>query len=310
MNEIMTNLHQQILRTILYYEIFAHPLTSDEIFLFLPQNSITESDLEKVLQDEANNSLLRHHNDQFFLLGRNPGIVELRRKKERLARKRWRIAKMMCHIIKRFPFVRGIFVSGDLAKNVANRESDIDYVIITAPGRLWICRTLLILFKKIILLNKKKYFCLNYFVTSNHLEAKDKNYFTATEIAHLKPLYNFPIFLNFLNANVWIKKFFPNYFLFRNHVRECNSSSSALQKFFELPFASPWADKLDQWLMKKMGEIWKQRYPHLNDDEREFRFRCSPDESRAFGQEWGSKILATYHEKLQQFGLQAPLIYD
>ncbi len=302
----MTPLNQQILRTILYYDIFSHPLTLQELYLFLPQNSITKSELSNALLSDRDLPFLRYHNGHFFLHTSDEAIVKMRSARENLARKRWYIAKLFSHLIKRFPFVRGVFVSGDLSKSVALPESDIDYVIITASKRLWICRTLLILFKKIFLLNQKKYFCLNYFVTVDHLETEDKNYFTATEIAHMKPLCNFPLFLNFINANSWIKKYFPNYLLFRNQVHECTSTRSILQRFMEIPFSGTWADRVDLRLMDLWEKTWKRRYPQLSDNEREFRFRCSPTESRAFGQELGSKILALYNEKLSQFGLQPP----
>ena len=113
----------------------------------------------------------------------------------------WKIAQFMAHIIKRFPFVRGIFISGSLAKWNVSTQTDIDFFIITKRGRLWLTRSALIAFKKFFLLNSKKFFCLNYFITDDHLEIEDRNIFTAIEIASVKPIFNLELYLKFLEAN-------------------------------------------------------------------------------------------------------------
>lgn len=300
----MTALQQQIVRTLCYYDLFSHPLTLDEIFLFLPENSISRPSLAEALQSTSENPHLQRQSTYFYIAPSHVDVVALRHERERRARGRWRIARIVSSVIRRFPFVRGIFVSGDLAKNVTSKASDIDFVIITEPGRLWICRTLLILFKKIFLFNKKKFFCLNFFTASDHLECQVKNLFTATEVAHLKPLYNFPLFIRYMNANNWIKSYFPNYELFRNSVHRCSDSSSMLQKLLEFPFRNRLAERLDVWLMEKMEWVWKNRYPQLTEAERESRFRCSRKESWAFGREFGSVILSLYRARLAMLGLK------
>ena len=80
-------------------------------------------------------------------------------------------------------------ISGSLSKGYYDDDGDIDFFIITSPKRLWIARTFLILYKKIFLLNSRKYFCVNYFISSNALEIEEKNIFTATELTTLLPMF-------------------------------------------------------------------------------------------------------------------------
>jgi len=247
-------------------------------------------------------NFVHQEGDLYYLSHNDAAVVRQRRAKERLARKRWRVARLAARIIKRFPFVRAIFVSGDLAKNATLPESDIDYVIVTAPNRLWICRLFLILFKKVFLFNSKKYFCLNYFVSLSDLKAKNENYFIATEIAHLKPLYNFPVYLTYMNCNCWIKSYFPNFLLFLNNVQSCDSTPSIVQRILEWPLKGQLVDRLDHWLMKKMERIWKKRYSYLNENELKFRFRCTPTESSAFGEELSRTILKLFEMNIQRYG--------
>ena len=204
----------------------------------------------------------------------------------------------MAHIIKRFPFVRGVFISGDLSKGVADAKSDIDYVIVTEPKRLWICRTLLILFKKVFLFNQKKYFCLNYFVASDNLVLEDHNYFTATEIAHLKPLYNFNLYMRYMNANRWIKIYFPNFTAFAFGLKRTNNRPSIIQPFIEYLFRGSRADRLENRLMTMMKGVWQKRYPQYDQEARERLFRCSPHESRAYVGNFADKVLNRYSDRL------------
>ena len=297
------SLDKHIIGTLLYYDIFEHPLDARELYSLLPQNSLTPPALQEELNTLAKEGVLQHQDGFYNIPGTEKNVAGLRLKRQELAKKRTRMARLMTHVIKRFPYVRAIFLSGDLSKGVADPKSDIDYVIVTAPHRLWICRTMLIAFKKVFLLNSRKYFCLNYYVDSAHLELKERSYYTATEIAHLKPLYNFELYLRYMNANAWIKEYFPNYRIFALHGDEGNSRKSYLQHLFELLLSGSWAGGLDRFLMNSMKRIWKKRYPEFDDATRENIFRCSEHESRAFIGNFAEKILTRYREKLLQHNL-------
>lgn len=206
----------------------------------------------------------------------------------------------MAALIRRFPFVRAVFVSGELSKGVASEHGDVDFVIITANQRLWICRTLLILFKKIVLFNSKKYFCLNHFISERNLIVDERNVYTALELGTLKPLYNQQLFYSYVDANPWLSTFLPNY---RPSNGATKQRHSRIQHFFESIFVEPYASKLDAWLLELWKEAWKRRYPHLSDDKRSAIFRSTPDLSTAYHGDFARTILTKYQERLQQLGL-------
>jgi hypothetical protein len=303
-------LDPSIVRTLLYYEIFEHPLTADELFYLLPRNSISKSDLTGVLERLVRSGTVAA-GDGFYWLGPSAGsLAEVRLKRTRLARRRLVIARFMAGVIKHFPFVRAVFISGDLSKGVANPKSDIDYVVVTEPGRLWICRSLLVAFKKVFLLNSKKYFCLNYYLDSDHLSLDDRNYYTATEVAHLKPLFNTAVYLRYMNANGWIRSFFPNYRIFSLWEGRSGDRRSIIQPLLELPFRGRWAARLDLRLMEYMRRTWKSRYPRYDDETRERIFRCNISESRAFVGNFSDRVLERYRRKLQERSLPADFADD
>ncbi len=304
----MEILRNNILKTLLYYDIFSHPLNGEEIFTFLPENSIPKEEVNRLLREfsgSEQNSFAEK--EGFYYIKPNEGSVSNRIYREAYSKKMWRSAYFMTHLIKRFPFVRAVMITGTLSKNSSDKASDLDFMIITSTGRLWIARTLLMLFKKTVLLNSKKYFCLNYFITEDSLEIEERNIFTATEIATIKATYNRGLMQKFLAANTWIKKFFPNYILNdpKLHKAGCraNDNRSFIQKVWEAFFAGKPGDRLDEYLRQRTVKHWKKKYPQLAEDERNFRLKSTRTESKTHPHSVQKKILNLYTEKLKQFNL-------
>lgn len=293
----MSTLQTDILRTVLYYDIFHYPLKADEIFLFLPSNSVTTEIVEHSIQKCVSEKFLFAFEEYFSVDPQIEDLVERRVSMEHYALKRWRIAHIFAHIILRFPFVRGCFITGTLSKHVSTPQCDIDYFVVTETNRLWIARTFLTLFKKIFLLNSKKYFCLNYFVTEDALEIRDRSVFTATEIAHAKPLINQYYFDGFIEQNAWIKSFFPNWQIEKMNLPSSHNGMSVLGRILEIPFGNRLGDKLDDFLMKKMKGIWKKRYPHLTNEKLDSLFRVRKSVSKAHGPDFETKVMNAYKQK-------------
>ena len=202
---------QNILRVVLYFNIFNHPLKAEEIYSFLPSNSTTPAEVASTLESGAIHRVVKSREGYFFLGSSRESCIDDRRRKEQLARVRIKTALAVARFIRMFPFVRAVMLSGELSKGVASEGSDIDFVIVTQKRRLWICRSILILFKKVFLFNSKKYFCLNHFISEENLSASLRNIYSATEIATLKPLSNHGQYVEYIRANEWIREFFPNW---------------------------------------------------------------------------------------------------
>jgi hypothetical protein len=297
-------MERDVLTTLLYYDIWRHPLTARELFAFHPTNSITFEEFKKQLDTIARGSAIQTDGTYYFVRRGSDAAGAIRKKRERSAAALWRMARISTAIIKRFPFVRGVFVSGDLSKNSADENSDIDFVILTAPGRLWICRACLIIFKKVFLLNRKKYFCLNYFLSTDNLLQENRNFFIATELAHLKPLHNHRLYLEILAANSWMRDLFPNFDPSLMFSTRSNDRDSSLRAMVEWMFNLLPADRIDDFLHRTIKRIWARRYPHVDPVTRERIFRSTKRESRTFVGDFQQKILAGYRMKLAEFGVE------
>jgi hypothetical protein len=300
---------ENILRTLLYYDIFSHPLKPEEIYTFLPMNSVPEPDMLKIIKSlsaESDNHFAEK--DGFVYVKPNDHFISQRISKERYSRKMWLAARLVTHVIKRFPFVRAVLVSGSLSKNSSAKASDLDFMVITKSGRLWIARTLLMFFKKAFLFNSYKFFCINYFITEDHLEIEDKNYYTATEIAHIKATFNTKLMNGFISANKWICNYFPNYRLCGPFTHSAgfkvNNRKSIMQKILELPFGGAWGSKLDARFRGMTQNFWNRKYGYVSEPDRRFMFRTTPQVSKAHPGNMQKKILEMYCRKLKQFDLE------
>ena len=138
-----------ILEALAYFDVFDFPLSYEEVYSYskVKSKELFENELKQLLEDgtiyEINN---------FYSLSPDKSNAEKRKQGEKRAKSYTSQALKKSKLIAKFPYVRGVFISGSLSKGVMAEDGDIDYFIITQPNRLWIARTLLILYKKIILL--------------------------------------------------------------------------------------------------------------------------------------------------------------
>ncbi len=288
----MTSLQTDIIKTLAYFDVFKHPLTANEIYKTLPVKLEFKDGLQKALTDLLEKGEIQELDSFYFLKRQSPDIVHSRMTCEKTAVKMLRYARRMARVIKCFPFVRGIFITGSLSKNIADQNSDIDFFIITAPHRIWICRTLLTVFKKVFLFNKNKFFCINYIVSTEALSIDRNNIYTAVEVATVKPLWNAALFVRFCDSNRWIHAFLPNWEFSCPNGSMIGPGRSFVQRGIEFLLQLFPADKLDRWLMERWKKIWQSRHAYLSEDQRDMQFQCSPHVSTRWDNDYYRDILS------------------
>ena len=291
-----------VISTLLYYDIWRYPLTAPEIHAFYPLTAPSRERFTRALDDMVRDGALCAGGEFYWLPGRDR-LADERERRQAHARRMWFMARCAARVIRAFPFVRAVFVSGDLSKNATGRGSDVDFLILTEPCRLWIARTLLVLFKKTLLFNSRKFFCINSFAATDALVVAERNIYQATEIAQLKPLYNTALFRAYLAANRWIWDFFPNFDTAALGLPRATERRSRLQRLAEYPFRFLPADRIDAALMRAMRRTWARRHPDLDARTREEIFRCAPGESRAYAGNFQGKVLGAYAARLRAHGV-------
>lgn len=244
-----------VLQIVLYFDIFDYPLTKDELFHCSTLNNLSEVDTGLHELTEAH---ILFYIQDFYSLHNEIRQINKRIAGNKAAQKHLKTACRMSAFMKCFPFVRAVMLSGSISKNYMDKSSDIDYFIVTAPNRLWVCRLFFVLFQKLVLFNRYKYFCYNYMIDENHLAITDKSFYTAIEASTLLPVYNFKLYRQFRESNLWTQAYFPNYPLAQKSL--LSNQQTFLQKVGELFFNNKLGDWLDQWLMKKTEAKWHKQH--------------------------------------------------
>lgn len=293
---VLSDLQQALIRTLLYFDIFNHPLRRDELERFC---GAAADDLAAALNALCESGIVQRRDDHFALATIEP-LIERRRDQEKRAQARMAKARRMSHFIGGFPFVRGVMLSGSISKGVLAEDGDIDYFIITEPGRLWVARTLLVLYKKIFLLNSRRDFCVNYFVDGDHLAIEDRNLFTATEIATLIPTHGPLQCAAFFSANEWIFDHFPN--APREPSLPAPSLGAHKPSSLERLFNGRFGDRLDDVFMHLTYQRWRRKFGHLDARTFETAFRTRKYVSKHHPRFFQKRVLEALDERILRFG--------
>jgi predicted nucleotidyltransferase len=249
----LLNLKKNIISTLAYFDMFDYPLSYNEIFLFL-ECKCEETDLRKTINYLVSCKLI-YQIGKFYSLKNDHFIITRRNKGNQKALELLEKAKAVGQLLIKFPYVRGIGISGSLSKNFADENSDIDLFIITKKNRLWIARTLMHLFKKLtFLVNKQHYYCMNYYIDEQQLEIVEKNIYTAIEVVTLIPLQGDGAFASFYSANAWTKDYLPN------KVMRISSAKPSKRHILKSCVEFLCNNEVGSWIEKRLMKITAKRW--------------------------------------------------
>ncbi len=281
------------LKTLLYFSIFKYPLTEEEIYKFSPLASkeILHNEIDFLLQKGIIYKL-----KDFYTTTNDIEQVHRRMEGNRMAKNIMPKAHKVAKFIAKFPYVEGVSLSGALSKGYYDDDGDIDFFIITKPNRLWIARTLLILYKKIFLLNSKKYFCVNYFISSNNLKISEQNRFTATEMVTLIPVYGKSVFTSFIEENTWTKDYFPN--ISPSDFSTTNDQNKVwLSLLIQSILNTGAGDFLDDFFRKITLKKWYSKFGYMQKDDFKIALKSTKNVSKHHPQNFQKKVIDLLNEK-------------
>jgi len=214
-------LARAVLQTLAYGAVFNYPLKKEEVWQYLISRPslFSRSQVENFLKRGSN--LIREKEGYYFLPSIK-GAVEQRKKRKKIALKKFARAEKFSRWAKFIPTIKLIGVSGALAVENAHKEDDIDIFIIAERGAVWTTRFLLILLAEAMKARRrpekagggiKDKMCLNMFIDEDHMQIpeKEQSLFSAHEVVQMKPLYiKDNIYSRFIKDNLWVRKYLPN----------------------------------------------------------------------------------------------------
>ena len=250
-------LTKSIENTLYYFGIFKYPLTIQQLHTYLPITANIEAVKEAVAVLKKEGKLFEKEANYFL----KNDFGWLSRKVEGAEKARLQVihAKKIARQIYQFPFVKSVSISGSLSKGYADNQSDFDFFIITTKNRLWICRTILHLFKKTqFLFGRQHLYCMNYFITDNNLTIEEQNLYTAYELLTLIGCEGSTSFNQLMSENPWVKNFLPN--STENKMIEKNDTTSFLKQVAETVLNSCFPESLNRYLMRLTDKRWRLKW--------------------------------------------------
>lgn len=156
----------------------------------------------------------------FSLPSYSASKLALRKRRAHYSSAKWNVAHKAAHILKKVPGILLVGVTGGVAMENADKQDDIDFLIITATGTMWasrLCATILLTLAGVRrrpderqVANK---ICLNMFMQEGDLSlpVSERDLFSAHEVLQMVPLWERNgVYKKFLRANIWVKQFLPN----------------------------------------------------------------------------------------------------
>jgi hypothetical protein len=279
-------LEHAIVQTVAYADVFDYPLTAEEIHRYLIGLWAARATVRSLLQAQPPRELVRSGR-YFTLLGRQSAI-ETRKARAASAAEYWHRALHYALRMSNLPFVRMVAVTGALAMdNVA--DGDIDYLVITEPGRLWLCRALIVGLVRLAALRGTQ-LCPNYLLSERAMALSERNLFTAHEVTQMVPLAGPATYQRLRDLNRWTDAFLPNA---SGAPRRMAAIEPVQHRLVERTLRSRVCSPLEHWeMMRKVRKLARQGNGHAE---------------AAFGPDWckghfgdhGQATLSRYAERLQ-----------
>ena len=206
MGDFQAHLRQSIWETLAYADVFAYPLTVDEVHRYLIGLPASIELVERALLDYPH---LYEQRDGLYALPGRSEITIVRQRRARVAALLWPYARRYGQAIARLPFVRMVAVTGSLAVNNVEENADIDYLIVTEPGHLWLTRAM-VLFLGRLSSRHGIGICPNYLITLRSLTFSDQSLYSAHELVQMVPLAGLDVYSEIRRQNAWTQRYLPN----------------------------------------------------------------------------------------------------
>jgi hypothetical protein len=203
---------EDIIKPLLFLDIFDYPPTAMEIWRFLP----VQAELGEVIESLPQLGGVSVKNGFYFLPGREE-IVEKRREFNYLSEKKFKIAERAAWLIHFIPTVKMAAVCNNF---YYREQSDIDFFIIAEKKRMWLTRLLVTALLHLFRLRRHDQkiadrICLSFYITEDALNLsgialQPDDPYLYYWLGFLEPVYGQECYNEFWAANDWLKKYFPN----------------------------------------------------------------------------------------------------
>jgi len=293
----MHRLDIAILKTIIYGDIFNFPMTAQEIHHFLIHDEPVNFDtLQQQLQSSEFLSQQLCHDDTYYALKQRYDLLELRTQRDQMMQSLFPRMIYYGRLLSYFPFVELVGITGALAmRNPSSANDDLDYMIVTRSGRVWLARAVIILLVRMMRFRNIE-ICPNYVVASDQLVQSRQDLYIAHEIAQMLPLSNRELYQQFRKQNQWSVQQLPNatHPLYPLDNQQTSKFGLMIKRGLEFVLSSPLGNWLEQWEFRRKAKRFEKQAQNPTAS-------AQIDEGHVKGHfnDYGHHVLAQYQAKLE-----------
>lgn len=293
-----TAVAEAILRTLIYADVFHFPLTEQEIHLFLIGSAADAGQIRDALTGTLKPHIAQI-NGYVALRGCEEDASE-REACERASSTLWTTALRYGAILAALPFVRMVAITGALAmRNARHAKDDIDYLIVTAPGHVWLTRLMAVTLVRIARLMGSE-LCPNYVLAETALAQDRRDLFIAHELAQMVPIAGMNVYHTMRSANAWTAALLPNAHgpLYAERDRMPRGLVALLKRAGEALLSLAPGRWLEAW-------EYRRKLRKFNPHTQQSSSTAQLDAERAKGHfvDHGVRILDQYQERLRLYNL-------
>lgn len=254
-------LQAAVLLTVTYSAQFSYPLRIRELWLRLlsrGEDAVVPADFVLVLSQLVADDRLGYDDGYVFMSGRM-GDIQLRLASEQRAQQKIAELRKVLRFCTFIPWIVGVAVTGSIAMRQARKSDDLDFLVVTQEGRLWLSRALLVFFSSMFgkyrsrTNEHKSGWCFNLWLetTSLALPINKHGVYAAFEVLQADWIYDTALVeQRFLLANAWVKNVIPH--AYRRQLARTRSQKKHLGvlSFFPLNLILGFCNFLAYWLQR------------------------------------------------------------
>jgi hypothetical protein len=278
-----------------YADVFDQPLTLAEAHRYLIGVSATLAAVREELQRLVPARLARR--DGLFMLRGRERLVETRRRREAHAADLWPAAVRYGRTLARLPFVSMVAVTGSLSRDNVQPGSDVDYLVATAAGRVWVARGFTGLARRAAR-RRGVGLCPNYVLSEGALMLAERDLVTAHELVQMVPLTGHDVYRRMRDVNTWTSDFLPNANGSPRQLEPVRTGTRRAARLAEAALRTPIGGAIERWEWGRLERKLPARTAHAT--EVVYSADCFKDHVDG----WGGRIRTAYAQRIAAEGLE------
>ncbi len=202
-------LEAAILATVAYCDVFAFAPYPGEIHRFLVGRRASRGEVEAALGSSPLLAERLGTRDGLYFLAGKGHLAPRRLRFSHLSASLWPSAREAAAAVARTGLARCGMVTGSLAADNADEHADVDFLFIYPAERAYLSYAGTRLMQRLPSRALAR-MCPNYALPDDRLQIRPQSLFTAWEIAKAVPMFGHDVYLQFIAANAWVRRYLPN----------------------------------------------------------------------------------------------------